>query len=124
MAKFRYHNENPFKIEEEDCVCRSISCAMGNLEYQTVKELLKLSAEHNHCDTLCVCCYHHLLEDVFKFPVKYPQNWERVGDIADLYKNNTILIRIEGHLTMAKDGCVYDLWDCRQRLVDCYWVVS
>lgn len=125
MASFRYHNENPFKIEEEDCVCRAISCAMGNLEYQTVKELLKLSAEHNNCDTLCVCCYHHLLEDVFNLPVRYPQNWERVEEISDMYPNNNLIIRVEGHLTCSlKGSIIYDLWDCRKRLVDCYWIVS
>lgn len=119
---FVYHNENPYRVEEQDCVCRAISKAL-DLEYQTVEQLLKMSAEHNKCDTLCVCCYHHLLEDVFGLPMRSPENWERVGDIAQMYPNNNVLIRIHGHLTVSCNSVIYDLWDCRQRLVDCYWIV-
>jgi hypothetical protein len=25
---------------------------------------------------------------------------------------------------MAENGCVFDLWDCRQRIVDKFWIVS
>jgi hypothetical protein len=120
---FRYHNENPYRVEEQDCVCRAISKALG-LEYSAVQELLKMSAEHNKCDTLCVCCYHHLLEDVFKLPVKYAKDLERVRDIAKQYENNKIIIRIDGHLTMSDKGIVYDLWDCTNRYVDCYWIAD
>lgn len=119
---FRYYNQNPYRVEESDCVCRAISKAL-NLEYSTAGELLQLSAEHNKCDTLCVDCYHHLLEEVFKLPVRYPDQFERVKDIASQFPNNKVIIRIEGHLTMSDNGIIYDLWDCTHRLVDCYWIV-
>ena len=119
---FVYHNENPYKIEEQDCVCRAISRAL-DIDYRTTNELLKMSADINNCDKLCVCCYHHLLENVFNLPVRYPKNWERVGDIAKNFPNNKVIIRIEGHLTMSENGVIYDLWDCSKRLVDCYWIV-
>ena len=83
---FVYHNENPYRIEEQDCVCRAISKAL-DLEYETTKQLLTMSAEVNDCDELCVCCYHHLLENVFNLPVRYCQNWERVGDIAKMFRS-------------------------------------
>jgi hypothetical protein len=120
---FRYHNENPYKVEESDCVIRAISRAL-NIEYPVAEELLKMSAEHNGCDMLCVGCYHHLLEDVFKLPVRYADNWERVKDISKQFENNKVLIRIDGHLTMSDCGVIYDLWDCTNRLVDCYWIVN
>ena len=119
---FKYYNENPYRIEESDCVTRSISKAL-NLDYETVSSLLKMSAEHNRCDCLCLECYRHLLEDVFKLPVRFPEHFERVKDIASQYANNKVLIRIEGHLTMSDNAVVYDLWDCTHRLVDCYWIV-
>ena len=123
MSKdFVYHNENPYRIEEQDCVCRAISKAL-DLEYNTANELLKMSAEVNHCDELCVCCYNHLLENVFNLPVRFCENWERVGEIAKMFPNNKVIIRIQGHLTMSDNGVIYDLWDCTQRLVDCYWIV-
>lgn len=123
MSKdFKYHNENPYRIEESDCVCRAISTAL-ELEYNTVKSLLEMSSKVNNCDTLCVCCYHHLLEDVFHLPVRYCNSWERVKDIARSHQNNKVLIRIEGHLTVSDCGMIRDLWDCTERLVDCYWIV-
>ena len=110
------------RIEENDCVCRAISKAL-NLDYFVVEKLLEVSAEINRCDTLCVCCYHHLLEDIFKLPVKYCDKGETVGEIALMYPNNKVIIRIDGHLTMSDKAIVYDLFDCRHRIVDCYWIV-
>ena len=120
---FVYHNENPYKIEEQDCVCRAISKAL-DLDYDITEKLLKMSAEVNNCDALCVCCYNLLLEDVFKLPVRYAYNNETVIDVAKMFPHNKVLIRIEGHLTMSENGIVYDLWDCRNRLVDKYWIVT
>lgn len=119
---FVYHNENPYKIEEQDCVCRAISKAL-DLDYGITEKLLKMSAEVNNCDTLCVCCYNLLLEDVFKLPVRYAKNNETVIDVAKMFPYNKVLIRIEGHLTVSDKGVVFDLWDCRNRLVDKYWIV-
>lgn len=119
---FVYHNENPYRMEENDCVCRAISKAT-DMDYFIIQQLLEMSAEVNNCDTLCVCCYHYLLENVFGLSVKYCDHWERVGDIARQYPNNKVLIRIDGHLTTSDNGIVYDIWDCTQSVVDCYWVI-
>lgn len=119
---FKYHNENPYRIEEEDCVCRAISKGL-DLDYEVVNKLLEMSAEHNECDKLCVCCYHFLLEDVFRLPVKHSDFWETVREVAEKYPYNKVIIRIEGHLTMSENGVVYDLWDCTHKPVDCYWIV-
>lgn len=119
---FVYYNANPYRIEEEDCVVRAIKAGLG-LPYNTVEKLLTLSAEHNQCDKLCVCCYHFLLEDVFDLNVRFCKDYETVADIAKMYPNNKCIIRIDGHLSCSINGVVYDLWDCSQRLVDCYWIV-
>lgn len=120
--EFIYHNENPYRIEEQDCVCRAISKAL-DLDYEVTNKLLKMSAEVNGCDMLCHCCYKFLLEDIFKLPVRYANNNEKVIDVARMYPHNKLLIRIDGHLTTSERGVIYDLWDCRNKLVDCYWIV-
>lgn len=121
-ADFVYHNANPYRIEGKDCVTRAIKTGLG-LEYETVAKLLELSAEHNHCDKLCVCCYHFLLEDVFGLPVRYCKYDKTVGDIARAYPNNKCIIRIDGHLSCSINGVINDLWDCSHKLVDCYWII-
>ena len=118
---FRYFNRNPHKREEEDCVCRAISTALA-LPYQTAERLLTMSAEVNECDSLCVCCYHFLLEDIFGLPCRLADG-ETVGELAECYKFNKLLIRIDGHLTCSIMGTVLDIWDCTREPVDCYWII-
>lgn len=123
MADFSYYNINPEKREEEDCVCRAISLAL-HLDYYTVDKLLTLVSEHRQCDKLCLNCYHHLLEYVFNLPVRYCENGETVEAIAKTYPTNILIIRIQGHLTCAMYGVVFDIWDCTSELADCYWIVA
>lgn len=123
MRDYIYYNENPYKYEEEDCVCRAISLGL-NIPYNAVNKLLELSAERNRCDKLCVCCYHHLLEDVFGYVYKSVNFTETVKSVAEKHPRDKVIIRIDGHLTCAVSGVIYDLWDCTQEYVDCYWVTN
>ena len=123
MNDFSYYNINPEKTEEQDCVCRAISLAV-NSDYRAVEKLLEIVAYYYGCEKLCLCCYHHLLEDVFNFPVRYCENGETVGEIAKRLNHNIVLIRIDGHLSCSLYGIIYDIWDCSPKSVDCYWIVS
>lgn len=123
MSDFVYRNVNPKKAEGRDCVCRAI-CLASALPYHTVERLLSLVAKSYECDELCVCCYHHLLEDVFGYKHRYCEDGETVGDIAKKYPRNTIIVRIEGHLTACVNGACYDIWNCTDEQADCYWVVE
>lgn len=123
MTNFHYHNQNPQNEVGEDCVTRAISLASG-LSYKVVGNLLELIAEKNNCEKLCVCCYHHLLEDIFDYRVKYVKDGKRVGEIAKEYPNNRLIVRIEGHLTCCMYGVCFDIWDCTEEKVDCFWIVQ
>jgi hypothetical protein len=123
MAEFVYYNVNPLKIEEEDCVCRAITLA-SELPYYTVCKLLELSAEHNDCEKLCVNCYEHLLTEVLGYTIKLPKYSATIEEIVNRYPNNTLILRINYHLTCAINGTIYDLWDCRDMLVDMFWIVK
>ena len=120
--EYMYYNRNPWKLDEEDCVCRAISAAL-DIKYVAVENLLELVAGANQCDKLCVCCYHKLLEDVFGMEPIYCYG-ERVGEIARSHPGRKLLIRIEGHLTCSMYGVVIDTWDCTDKVVDCYWIVE
>lgn len=120
---FVYLNLNPYRIEENDCVCRAIELGT-KVDYFVVDKLLNLLADYHDCDKLCVCCYQHLLEDIFGFPVRYCDKDETVEDIASMYPHNRLIIRVDGHLTSSVNGVIYDLWDCSKKFVDCYWICS
>ena len=122
-TNFKYYNVNPLHRTEEDCVTRAISLATG-IKYQTILKLLSLIAYRYDCDKLCLCYYRHLLEDVFGYKPHYCDNGETVMDIAEKYKNNKVIIRIDGHLSSSLYGVVNDIWDCTQEEVDVYWIVG
>ena len=122
MLDYKFYNANPLSKIEEDCVCRAI-CKATKKSYYSIKRKLKLIGELFECDALCVCCYHHLLEQVFGLKPKYA-NGQTVGKIAKDFKDNILIIRIQGHLTMSEFGTVYDIWDCTQEKVDVFWIVE
>ena len=117
-----YYNSNPWKLDEEDCVCRAISTAL-NVKYTAVSNMLDMIADVNKCDKLCVCCYHRLLDDIFGLDARYCHG-ETVGEVAEDHPGRKLIIRIDGHLTCSMYGVVLDTWDCTREEVDCYWVVE
>ena len=121
--KYQFINLNPLNELEEDCVCRAISYASGE-NYETIKDKLYLIARIFDCETLCVCCYKHLLDDVFKYT---RINLKETISIKDFLKYNDkgmFIIRVNGHLTCALNGQIKDTWDCSNELVDIFWIVK
>ena len=120
-SRYMYYNNNPWDLNEEDCVCRAIAQALG-IKYEAVNNLLEAIAELNECDKLCVCCYHRLLEEIFGLKVIYSHG-ETVGEVSRTHPGHKLLIRTEGHLTCSMYGVVIDTWDCTKEIVDCFWTV-
>lgn len=123
MPNYKYYNRNPSRVHTTDCVCRAISTATG-LCYEAVNNLLELTASEYKCDKLCICCYHNLLDDVLCYHRMYCDFKETVEEVASKYPKNTLIIRVQEHLTSSINGTVLDIWDCSDELVDCFWIVS
>ena len=117
---YRWYNANTEALSERDCVCRAISTAL-RLPFAATDHLLMLVSDHWQCPELCMCCYRHLLEDIFGLS---PQNaeGETVDSISSSHPKDTVIIRINGHLTCSIGGVILDTWDCRDELVDVYWL--
>ena len=47
-----------------------------------------------------------------------------VGEFADLYPDGTYLVRMDGHISVCKDGTIYDLFDCRDEFITDAWRVD
>ena len=121
MSKYSYYNTNPWRQNKGDCVCRAISAAL-DIKYVAVERLLELISDHHGCDKLCICCYHHLLEDIFGLVPEYAEG-ETIGEIAADHPGHKLLIRAEGHLTCSMYGVVVDTWDCTDEIADCFWTI-
>lgn len=119
---FRYFDATPDGEDNEmNCVTRAISVASG-IPYFGVRKLLEMTSKEYDCEELCVCCYHRLLEGILGYDVSYCRDGETVGDVARRYRNNVLLIRIDGHLTCSLYGTIIDIWDCSVKKVDCFWI--
>lgn len=121
MSRFVYYNRNPDGSKENDCVTRAISLATG-LDYPSVRKKLYHTAELLDCEKLCVCCYKHLIEDVFKCMRVSCDNLS-VGEFADIYPYGTYLVRVDGHISTIINNSIYDIFDCRDMIVTDAWKV-
>lgn len=119
---FKYLNLNPLSLKEEDCVTRAIALASG-YSYAEIQDKLYYISRLLECEKLCVCCYQHLLDDVFKYE-RVPCIGMTVEEVSTKYKDEILLIRIDGHLTCSVFGVIRDLWDCGDSLSDIVWVVK
>ncbi len=118
---FRYLNLNPLSLTEEDCVTRAIALASG-YGYAEIQDKLYYMSKLLECDRLCVCCYQHLLTDVFKYP-KIECRGLTVREFAEEYPEGTYLIRMNGHLSVLSNGLIYDIWDCSDEVLTDAWYV-
>lgn len=122
MAKFIYYNRNPDGEKANDCVTRAISLAT-QLPYTEIRKKLFYTARLLNCDKLYICCYRHLLDDVFKFPQIYCEG-DTVGEFADKHPYGRYLVRMENHISTIIDGNVYDIFDCRDMVLSDAWLVE
>ena len=119
---FKYLNINPLSLEEEDCVTRAIATCSG-YSYAEIQDKLYYMARLLDMEELCVDCYKHLLDDIFCYP-RLRCSGMTVGEVADRYSDNILLVRIDGHLTCLIYGVIRDLWDCSDRYADIVWKVA
>lgn len=116
---YKYFNIEPNEERINDCVIRAISLALA-LPYDEVVKMLYENGLCNSCDSINFECYSKMLDKL-----GYKQimcEGLKVEDIAKL--GDVMLIRIDGHLTCSIDGCIYDIWDCRNKPVYCYWIIE
>ena len=117
---YKFYNENPLNIYEDDCVVRAISCATGR-SWDYVYDYLSDIAQ-----------YEGTLFDKKKFVIGYLDRvYTRleglrgsVGEISGMFPNNVLLITMRGHITCSKYGVIYDTFDCRDREVEYVWLIS
>lgn len=119
---FRYLNINPLGLKEEDCVTRAIALASG-YSYAEIQDKLYYISELLECERLCVCCYQHLLTDVFKYDKVYCRGMT-VAEFAALHPEGVYLIRMNGHLSVLINGVIRDLWDCSDEYLTDVWAVT
>lgn len=119
---FRYCNANPEGKRIGDCVIRAISIAL-DIPYNKVLNILFTNSNYFNCDMLVRDCYSKVLTEDFELPKYHGMN-KTVKEVVDSFKDSTLIIRIENHLTVSINGIIYDTWDPSNEIVDVFWVVD
>lgn len=123
MARYQFLNVNPLGKIEEDCVCRAISLALDE-DYYKIQEKLYLVAKLFECESLCICCYKYLLDDVYDLKRIEEVRGMTIEEFANYFPIGIFIVRVEGHLTCVIDNHIMDIWDCRDKIVDLVWEVK
>lgn len=121
-TNFIYHNENPDKLEINDCVCRAISFA-SSVPYDVIDDKLFYTSKLLDCEKLCVCCYSFLLEVYFGFQ-RVNGGGLTINDFCDIFNRGTYLVRVHEHISVVQNGKIYDIWDCGDEVITDSWFVK
>ncbi len=117
---YEFYNANVHGNFVNDCVVRAISVAECKTWDETYDELSELAQKEGI-----------LLDDV-KFVDKYLDTKYRrvkhyaktVGEFAEAHPIGTYLVTMPGHITVVINGVLYDIFDCRNRLIWSVWEVD
>lgn len=117
---YKFYNANARGLFANDCTVRSISMATGK-SWDDVYEHLSDIAQ-----------FEGTIMDDRNFINRYlstkyeevPYLSETVGEVAEDYPDNILLITMNGHITCSKYGVIYDSFDPRDRIVENAWIVK
>ena len=117
---WKYYNANALANHVNDCVVRAISVAQGQTWDETYEELSKIAQSEGI-----------LLDDVNFVEGYLDKRYRRachysktVGEFLEEHNKGIYLITMEGHITVIKDGILYDTFDCQNRRMWCAWKVK
>lgn len=117
---YKYHNNNALGLFENDCTVRAIATATDNTWDNTYKHLSNIARLNGTMmDDKDFIIYY--LDNRYQRVNNIPK---KVGQVAYEYPDNILLITMNGHITCAKYGVIYDSFDCRERDAEYCWIVK
>lgn len=118
---YKYYNANSRGKFVNDCVIRSISVAENKTWDDTYDELSRIAKRHGI-----------LLDDVnfvdplldYRYDRVKTYYGDTVQDFIEDHPRGTYLITMPNHITVVRDGIVYDTFDPRDRVIRDAWEVD
>lgn len=116
---YKFYNANSKGKFVNDCVIRAISVAEGKTWDETYDELSELAQKDGI-----------LLDDVEFVEDYLDRRYKRVchysktiGEFINEFPKGIYLLTMDGHITVVRNGCLIDTFDCRNRPMRCSWEV-
>lgn len=125
MIDYKYFNANPRGKKTTDCVIRAISVATGKGYFQVLDELIAMTKKTGWTFNERRLEQKYLEANEF---IKMKQPKDASGhryllrDLDKVTKSETVIVAVNGHMTVVKEGCCIDIWDCRRRCITGYYI--
>lgn len=114
---FQYYNANPLGRRVNDCTVRAISLALNESWDETYEKLSQFARVRGLMPD-DIMCIDEFLERHFVQLCGCKYTYQiTVGDFIKQHPYGTYLITMNGHITCAKDGKIYDTFDPSDRFV-------
>ena len=117
---YQFYNANVNNNFVNDCVIRAISVAEDKSWSDTYDDLTKI-AKRNGILLDDVNFVEPLLD--FRYDRVYTYPNETVMEFSEDNPIGTYLITMPNHITVLKDGTIYDTFDCRNKILWSVWKV-
>ncbi len=116
---YKFYNANSLGKFENDCTIRSISCAENESWDNTYIKLSELARRNGTMmdDKDFIRWY---LDTNY---IRIDDDLELIGEVANKYRDNVMLITTNNHITCSKFGTIYDTYDTRFKEVEYIWLV-
>lgn len=118
---YKYYNANSLGNFVNDCVIRAISVAENTTWEETYDDLSRI-ARNNGILLDDVDFVDPLLDYRYDRIPLYQQDMT-IREFVEDHPNGIYLITMRGHITVLKNGVIYDTFDCRDRKIKDVWKV-
>ncbi len=117
---YRYYNANARGKIDEDCFIRALSSATGKSWDYVYEHVSDLAQENGTMIDNAEFIVNYLDRRYMRIPV-YD---ETIGELADEYPDDILLITTRGHITCSKYRTIVDIWDCTDKPAEFCWIVK
>ena len=125
---FEYFNAHPKGLRVKDCVKRALTVATGEDYMEIQRQLNKLKrelgAEHYNDNIVWKKFIQNKGWKEFTFQAIKGQKRMNGERFCESYKKGTYVLNMAGHLSVCKNGIIYDTWNCSQKCVYKAWFVE
>lgn len=126
---YRYYNANPFHKLVDDCFVRSICTGEGREWEEVYREMFEMAIKEGY-----VPGDEKLIEKYLKSkgwvkqkrPVKANGKFYTIKEFLEVsgYKEGSIINAGNCHMSYISDGYVWDIFNCEDRIMNCWWTVD
>ena len=125
---YKFLNMHPKGLMVGDCVKRALSFATDTDYTEISKQLNRLKREVGGTKFNDNKVWREYIQRKGWKKLSFPaeKGIERMNGekFCKKFKNGTYILRMAKHLTVCKNGVIYDTWDCSNKCVYNAWIVE